>query len=322
MRRRPILYESYLGDERPVELRETGGSEAFDLAQRRRRIVEQRLDVDALAPRRKRREIPRTARQQVDGAVMIQAAELIERDADLQDALVEIADVATLGAPEQLEGLVLLEEFAAIELLDAFEELRRRGLVAGHFFPLLRGPIIFVRGGAPPPAAVARRTRLATAQGCRSLTPRTPRAHALACWRGRRRCILVEMIEKRRSKIHGWGVYATERIPKNTRIIDYAGEKISNQESLRRELRYIKHGHIWCFKLTNRRVIDAGVGGNVARFINHSCQPNCYIHIVDGTIWIRAARPIRKGEELTYNYNTDGEGLIKCRCRAGCQKLL
>src|SRR2546428_2735311 len=159
MRRRPILYESYLGDERPVELRQTGRAEVFALARRRRRIVEQRLDVDALAPRRKRREIPRTARQQVDGAVMIQAAELIERDADLQDALVEIADVATLGAPEQLEGLVLLEEFAAIELLDAFEELRRRGLVAGHFFTLLRGPIIFVRGGDPPPPPAVLRPR-------------------------------------------------------------------------------------------------------------------------------------------------------------------
>ncbi len=97
------------------------------------------------------------------------------------------------------------------------------------------------------------------------------------------------MIEKRRSKIQGWGVYATQTISKNTRIIDYAGEKISNQESLKREARYIERGHIWCFKLTNRTVIDAGVGGNEARFINHSCRPNCYIHILDGTIWIRAS---------------------------------
>jgi uncharacterized protein len=130
------------------------------------------------------------------------------------------------------------------------------------------------------------------------------------------------MIERRRSRIHGWGVYATDTIPKNTRIIDYAGEKISNQESLRRERCYIRNGHIWCFKLTSRTVIDAGVGGNIARYINHSCRPNCYVHILAGTIWIRAARKIRKGEELTYNYNTDGEGLIKCRCRPGCQVLL
>ncbi len=117
-------------------------------------------------------------------------------------------------------------------------------------------------------------------------------------------------------------MFATTAISKNTRIIHYAGEKISNQESLKRELRYIKHGHIWCFKLTNRSVIDAGVGGNDARYINHSCHPNCYIDIKNGVIWIRAARNIRPGEELTYDYNTDGEGLIKCRCSPGCQRLL
>jgi len=130
------------------------------------------------------------------------------------------------------------------------------------------------------------------------------------------------MIEKRRSKIHRWGVFATERIPKNTRVIHYAGEKISNRESLRRERRYIQNGHIWCFKLTNRTVIDAGVGGNVARFINHSCSPNCYVDIKKGIIWIRAARTIRRGEELTYDYHTDGDGLIKCRCEPSCQRLL
>jgi len=117
-------------------------------------------------------------------------------------------------------------------------------------------------------------------------------------------------------------VYATRQISKNTRIVDYAGEKISNQESLKRELRYIKRGHIWCFKLTNRTVIDAGVGGNIARFINHSCHPTSYVHIADGVIWIRAARNIRTGEELTYDYCTDGEGLIKCHCTPKCQRLL
>jgi uncharacterized protein len=130
------------------------------------------------------------------------------------------------------------------------------------------------------------------------------------------------MIEKRPSSIHRWGVYATRRITKNTRIVDYAGEKISARESLKRERRYIRNGHIWCFALTQRTVIDAAVGGNVARFINHSCRPNCYVDIRDGVIWIRAARAIRKGEELTYHYNTNGEGLIPCRCRKGCQTLI
>jgi uncharacterized protein len=101
------------------------------------------------------------------------------------------------------------------------------------------------------------------------------------------------MIEKRKSRIQGWGVFATAAIPKNTRIINYAGERISNQESLKRERRYIQRGHIWCFKLTNRSVIDAGVGGNDARFINHSCRPNCYIDIKKDIIWIRASRNIR-----------------------------
>ncbi len=130
------------------------------------------------------------------------------------------------------------------------------------------------------------------------------------------------MIERRKSKIQGWGVFATETIPKNKRIIHYAGEKISNRESLKREALYLERGHIWCFKLTNRTVIDAGVGGNIARYINHSCKPNCYIEIKDGVIWVRAAKTIRKGTELNYNYNTDGEGAIKCRCRPGCKNML
>jgi SET domain-containing protein len=130
------------------------------------------------------------------------------------------------------------------------------------------------------------------------------------------------MIERRPSKIHRWGVFATRTIAKNTRIIDYAGEKISNQESLKREHRYARRGHIWCFKLTSRTVIDAAVGGNLARFINHSCRPNCYVHIGGGRIWIRAARMIRRGEEITYHYHTKGEALIMCRCRPRCQSLL
>ncbi len=130
------------------------------------------------------------------------------------------------------------------------------------------------------------------------------------------------MIERRKSKIAGWGVFATETIPKNKRIVPYTGEKINNKESLKRERKYIQKGHIWCFKLTNRTVIDAAVGGNIARFINHACKPNCYIEIKDGVIWVRAAKTIKKGAELNYNYNTDGEGLIPCKCRPGCKTLL
>jgi hypothetical protein len=129
------------------------------------------------------------------------------------------------------------------------------------------------------------------------------------------------VIEKRRSGIAGWGVFATQSIPKNKRIIDYAGEKITSRESERRERRYLQRGRIWCFKLSERYVRDAAVGGNLARYINHACRPNCYTQIVGDTIWIRAARTIRKGEELTYDYSTDGEAFIPCRCTPGCKTV-
>ena len=114
-------------------------------------------------------------------------------------------------------------------------------------------------------------------------------------------------------------MFATQPITKNTRIIHYAGEKITNRESMKREKRYLKQGHIWCFKLNRLYVRDAAVGGNIARYINHKCDPNCYTQVIGDTIWIRAARNIRKGEELTYDYSTDGEGSIQCRCSPGCK---
>lgn len=130
------------------------------------------------------------------------------------------------------------------------------------------------------------------------------------------------MIERRRSSIQGWGVFATELIPKNKRIIHYAGEKITNKESLRREERYLKNGHIWCFKLNRLYVRDAAAGGNVARYVNHSCRPNCYTRVIGDTIWIIAARTIRPGEELTYDYLTDGVASIRCRCSPDCDRKL
>jgi SET domain-containing protein len=129
-------------------------------------------------------------------------------------------------------------------------------------------------------------------------------------------------IVRRRSTLHGWGVFALEPINKNRRIVDYAGELITHRESSKRETRYLKRREIWCFTVNARWVRDAHVGGNVARFINHACKPNCYTEIVGDTIWIRAARNIKKGEELTYDYHTDGEHVIPCRCRPGCSRRL
>ena len=129
-------------------------------------------------------------------------------------------------------------------------------------------------------------------------------------------------IRRKRSKLHGWGVFLLEDINKNKRIVTYDGEKITVKESADREDRYLHRGEIWCFRLNRRWVIDANVDGNVARFINHACVPNCYSNIIDGEIWIIAARNVKNGEELTYNYFTDGDKEIPCRCRPGCKNKL
>ena len=129
-------------------------------------------------------------------------------------------------------------------------------------------------------------------------------------------------IIRKRSIVHGMGVFALEPISKNTRIIDYAGELVRNSESEAREERYLAEGCIWVFRVNRNWSRDAAVGGNLARFINHACKPNCWIEIVDRTIWIRASRTIRAGEELTYDYRTDGEQTIPCRCRPVCPNKL
>lgn len=129
-------------------------------------------------------------------------------------------------------------------------------------------------------------------------------------------------IRRRRSSVHGFGVFALEAIAKNTRIIDYAGELVRTSESEAREERDLAEGCVWVFRVNRTWSRDAAVGGNLARFINHACRPNCWFEVADRTIWIRASRLIRKGEELTYDYATVGERTIPCRCRPGCGSLL
>jgi SET domain-containing protein len=127
---------------------------------------------------------------------------------------------------------------------------------------------------------------------------------------------------RRRSPVAGFGVFAEEPIAKNRRIVSYEGELISHAESRRREARQLKAGRIWCFTVNRAWVRDGSVGGNIARFINHACRPNCYAEVVGRTIWIRAARTIAPGEELGYDYGIDDEAGIPCRCRPGCRRVL
>src|SRR5262245_58889868 len=104
---------------------------------------------------------------------------------------------------------------------------------------------------------------------------------------------VLPKIVRRRSKLHGWGVFALDPINKNKRIVTYEGELIDHKESLKREGTYLDRGEIWCFTVNTRWVKDAMVGGNIGRFINHACKPNCYSEIVGREIWIRAGRNIK-----------------------------
>jgi SET domain-containing protein len=109
--------------------------------------------------------------------------------------------------------------------------------------------------------------------------------------------------EIRASPMQGQGAFALRRIPAGTRLIEYVGERLSPAESEARypEVAGERH-HTFLFAIDDEIVIDAAVGGNEARFINHSCDPNCDAVIEDGRIWIETIRDIAAGEELAYDY--------------------
>ena len=129
-------------------------------------------------------------------------------------------------------------------------------------------------------------------------------------------------ITRRRSPISGWGVYAAEPIAEDTRIVEYKGQLVPQAEAWRREQRYLPRHRIWIFTINGRWARDAAFGGNVGRYVNHGCNPNCYVEIFGHHIWIIASRDIKAGEELTYDYNTDGVAGIPCRCRPRCKRVL
>ena len=109
--------------------------------------------------------------------------------------------------------------------------------------------------------------------------------------------------EIRDSPIQGKGGFATDHIPAGTRLIEYAGERITPAESDARypETPGARH-HTYLFAIDDDVVIDASVNGNAARFLNHSCAPNCDAVIEDGHIWIETIHDIAPGEELVYDY--------------------
>jgi SET domain-containing protein len=129
----------------------------------------------------------------------------------------------------------------------------------------------------------------------------------------------------RRSTVHGSGLFAARKIAKGEEIIEYLGQRISHKEADRRHAtKADDDNHTFLFTIDAKTVVDAGVDGNDARFINHSCEPNCEVVIDDGRLLVESIRTIQPGEELAYDYyltrapddSLDIEKIFACRCGA------
>ena len=132
-----------------------------------------------------------------------------------------------------------------------------------------------------------------------------------------------ELCEVRGSAIHGRGVYATRDIPGQSEIIEYTGELVDKKESERRAWAQAERAEktgdaaVYIFTLDDEWDIDGDVPWNTARLINHSCDPNCEAWIIRGRIYIYSLRPIRAGEELTFDYGFDIDCHEDHPCRCG-----
>ncbi len=115
------------------------------------------------------------------------------------------------------------------------------------------------------------------------------------------------------SPIHGIGAFARCEISPGSRIIEYVGERIDKRESLWR----CERNNQYIFGLNADVDIDGSVAWNLARFINHSCAPNCEADLVDGRIWFVANRKIEAGEEVVFNYGYDLEDYRSYPCNCG-----
>jgi len=143
------------------------------------------------------------------------------------------------------------------------------------------------------------------------------------------RTFAKEAVGVYRSNIHGRGLFCKRDIDINEMIVEYSGEVIRGVLTDKREKYYESKG-IGCymFRKDNEHVIDSTVMGNAARFINHSCEPNCYSKVIPVEnrkhIVIFALRAIKRGEELTYDYKFPIEDVkIPCTCGSRrCRKYL
>lgn len=130
---------------------------------------------------------------------------------------------------------------------------------------------------------------------------------------------MESLIEVRSSSIHCTGVFASQFIPKEKKIIEYVGEKITKKEAETRAInpKTESKGKVYLFELNKRYDIDGDVPYNLAKYINHSCSPNCEVVIENNHIWVIALREIKSGEEVTFNYGYEFDEDFKqhpCYC--------
>lgn len=131
------------------------------------------------------------------------------------------------------------------------------------------------------------------------------------------------------SGIHGRGVFARRRIPKDTRIMEYFGERISKKESTRRGTEQMEKaardktvGAVYIFDLNKKWDIDGNVPENIARFANHSCEENCEAYNEDDRIFYYASRQIEKGEEILIDYGYALEHFMDHPCCCGFENCV
>jgi SET domain-containing protein len=123
------------------------------------------------------------------------------------------------------------------------------------------------------------------------------------------------MVRIGRSHIDGQGLFAAQDIAEGTRIIAYIGEKITRRESVRR----LEAGNAYIFHLNYRYALDGETLTNTARYINHSCDPNCEVEKTNDILWIVALRDIKEGEELSYDYGYTLEHYKDNPCNCGAK---
>jgi len=125
--------------------------------------------------------------------------------------------------------------------------------------------------------------------------------------------VMLDNIRIGPSPIHGRGGFAARFFPKGALIIEYAGERITKAESLRR----CEERNCYIFGLDEAFDLDGNVEWNPARYLNHSCAPNCEAVSEEGRVWIVALRDIRPGEEITFNYGYDLVDYKEHPCHCG-----